>query len=73
MAVNLQDRTLDSKSSSDYTINMPPDAIVNNIKSVKLLGVLFPRTFYNIITGVNDKIAWSRRHKLLMRVKRRQL
>jgi hypothetical protein len=58
LLVNSADRTSSSSSSSDFQINLKP--AIFGIKSIKLISAQLPTTFYNIRTGVNDRVCFNR-------------
>ena len=57
--IDSNDRTADSASTSDFTVNLPSPLLINDDHGVQLKSLYLPNTLKTINTGVNDKLYTS--------------
>ena len=57
--IDSNDRTADSTSTSDFTVNLPSPRLINDDHGVQLKSLYLPNTLKTINTGINDKLYTS--------------
>ena len=57
--IDSNDRTADSASTSDFTVNLPSPLLINDDHGVQLKSLYLPNTLKTINTGINDKLYTS--------------
>ena len=57
--IDSNDRTADSASPSDFTVNLRSQLLINGDHGVQLKSLYVPNTLKTINTGVNDKLYTS--------------
>ena len=57
--IDSNDRTADSASTSDFTVNLPSQLLINDDHGIQLKSLYVPNTLKTINTGINDKLYTS--------------
>ena len=57
--IDSNDRTADSASTSDFTVNLPSQLLINDDNGIQLKSLYVPNTLKTINTGINDKLYTS--------------
>ena len=57
--IDSNDRTAASASTSDFTVNLPSQLLINDDNGIQLKSLYVPNTLKTINTGINDKLYTS--------------
>ena len=57
--IDSNDRTADSTSTSDFTVNLPSPLLINDDHGVQLKSLYLPNTLKTVNAGINDKLYTS--------------